>query len=175
MVLQRSETTFPETTTIELVALEDLQFPVVSLGLDYWNAQRGKRRFPAREDIRARDIISALPNMVLVKVLDGGNDFLLKIVGDEVGRSYRAPLNNRKMSEIAAELPNTVERWGALYRQVAQTGVPIAVRVVVGLDTPEINFTQAETICLPLGPTDDCVDHLITFGKRTSRTTTFHN
>lgn len=168
MVLYHLESTFPEATSIELISLDDLQSPVVRLGLEYWNTQRGMKRFPTREDIRARDIASALPHMVLVKVLDSGEDFLLKIVGDEVSRSYRAPLNNRLMSEIAADLPNTVERWRALYRQVAQTALPMAVRVVVGLETPEINFTQAETICLPLGPSNDCVDHLITFGKRTA-------
>lgn len=153
---------------MEVIALDEVRYAVVRQGYEYWDRLRGKRRFPARDDLRPRAITSLLPNMVLAQVLDGGKDFHLKIAGDEVSRAYRAPLNNRRMSEIAAELPNTVERWLDIYRRVVQTGAPLIVRAIVGLEAPEINFTRAETICLPLGATDDVVDHVMTFGKRTS-------
>ncbi len=173
MVLQHPANAFPAATSMEVISIEDARFAVVRKGHDYWQSLRGTRRFPARQDIHARDIAAILPNMVLAKVLDHGDDFLLKIVGDEVGRAYRAPLNNRRMSEIAADLPNTAERWLAIYRRVAQTGVPVVVRAVVGLEAPEINFTQAETVCLPLGPADDDIDHIMTFGRRTVHTARF--
>ncbi len=152
---------------MDVISIEEVTFPLVRQGYDYWHSLRGERRFPAREDLRPRDIAALLPNMVLADILDGGRDFHLKIVGDEVSRAYRAPLNNRRMSEIAVDLPNSATRWLAIYRQVAQTGLPVIVRANVGLEAPEINFAQAETVCLPLGPSNDLVDHIMTFGKRT--------
>lgn len=168
MAWQQEELTtpFPYETLVEQIPCDHLVSNEVCAGYAYWQCLRGARRFPARDEIRPRDIASILRHMVLTRVLDDGGDFLLKIVGDEVARAYRAPLINRRFSEIALDLPNTTARWSKLYRQVAETGEPLAVRVVVGQEAPEINFTQAETICLPFGPADDCVDHLVTVGKR---------
>lgn len=164
---------FPKLTKFEIIPLDDVKVPIVCFGLEYWDRVRRSRAFPSRDELQARELGTALPYMVLIGVLDGGDDFLLKIVGDEVCRSYRAPLNQRRASEIAIELPNSAQRWLPLYRQVAVTGIPIAIRLSVGLEAPEINFTEAETVCLPLGPRQDCVDHLVTFGKHLSRTDAF--
>ena len=161
--------TFPQETKVDHVTIEEMSTPVVCQGIAYWNSLRGARPFPARDDIRVRDIAGLLKHMVLAKVLEGGNDFLLKIVGDEVCRSYRAPIINRRFSEIAADLPHTVQRWQALYRRVVLTGIPIAVVVTVGLEVPEINFTHAETVCLPFGPEGQLPDHIVTFGQHTAR------
>jgi hypothetical protein len=160
---------FPTETAVEMISFDDLECPIVRAGWDYWCKLRGARAFPARADIRPRDIAPFLTNMVLVKVLDGGADFLLKIVGDEVSLAYRAVLINRRMSEIAADLPNTVQRWGAVYAEVVRTGLPAAVRVTAGLEVPEITFSHAETVCLPFGASDDQVDHVVTFGQRFRR------
>jgi len=164
-----AHTAFPQATKVELVPLGEMRTPIVCQGIAYWEKLRGTRPFPAREEIRPRDITSLLQNMVLAKALEGAGDFLLKIVGDEVCRSYRAPIINRRLSDIAAELPNTVQRWLPLYRRVALTGCPIAVLVTVGLEMPEINFTHAETVCLPLGPAGGPADHIVTFGQHTAR------
>lgn len=160
---------FPEETRVELVPLEDMTTPIVRRGIDYWQTLRGPRPYPAREDIRMRDIAGLLKNMVLSKVLDDGDDFLLKIAGDEVCRGYRAPILGRRLSDIAVDLPNTVARWLPLYRRVARSGEPLAVVVTVGLEMPEINFTHAETVCLPFGPAGQAPDHIVTFGQRGAR------
>ena len=160
---------YPKATEIEVVALEAIAQPVLLQGLAYWQSLRGTRAFPAREDIRLRELSSVLKHMVFVKVLDGADDFLLKVVGDEVARCYCAPLINRRMSEIAIDLPYSVTRWSALYRKVALSGEPLAVCVRVGGEKPELNFTHSATICLPFGATDDGVDHLVTFGQHFSR------
>lgn len=160
---------FPSETSIVRISFDELQFAEVRAGYEFWQELRGARRFPSRDDVQPRKVAGLLRHMMLVKVLDNAEDFLLKIVGDEVAWSYCAPLNNRLMSEVEAELPNTTRRYFEIYRHVARTGEPLAVRVAVGFETQETKFTQAETICLPLGPDDDCIDHLLTFGRRTAQ------
>jgi hypothetical protein len=164
-----ASTAFPEETRVEIVPLDEMTMPVVTQGIAYWQHLRGDRPYPAREDIRIRDIPGLLKHMVVAKVLDGGADFALNIVGDEVCRCYRALLIHRRMSETFADLPNTVQRWLPIYRRVALSGVPIAVVVTVGLEMPEVNFTHAETVCLPFGPTGGAPDYIATFGQHTSR------
>lgn len=164
-----ARTHFPRETRIDILPLEEMRLPAVRRGIDYWNKIRDGRPYPQRDDLRARDIPGLLKHMVLARVLDGAEDFHLKIVGDEVVRSYRAPIINRRMSEIIADLPNTVERWRPLYRRVALSGVPLAVVVTLGMEVPEINFTHAETVCLPFGPEGGPVDYLATFGEHTAK------
>jgi hypothetical protein len=160
-------TAFPPETRIEIVPLDAMQTPVVRQGIAYWQKLRGSRPYPARDEIEVRDIARLMKHMVVAKAIDGGEDFFLSIVGDEVGRCYRAPIMNRRMSEIAVDLPNTVQRWLPVYRRVLTSGVPEAVRVVLGLEVPEINFTHAETVCLPFGPGP--ADYIVTFGQHTAR------
>ncbi len=164
-----ASTAFPDETRVEIVPLEAMVAPAVRQGIAYWQRLRGDRPYPARDDIRVRDIAGLLKHMVVAKTLDGGADFALNIVGDEVCRCYRAPIIHRRMSEIFADLPNTVQRWLPIYRRVVLTGVPIAVVVAVGLEMPEINFTHAETVCLPLGPPGQTPDYIATFAQHTSR------
>jgi len=160
---------FPRETKVELLPLDEMRMPIVCQGIAYWEKLRGTRPYPARDEIRPRDITGLLQHMVLAKALDGAHDFLLKIVGDEVCRNYRATIINRRLSEIATDLPKTVQRWLPVYRRVALSGVPLAVVVTVGLEMPEINFTHAEMVCLPLGPNGEPVDHIVTFGQHTAR------
>jgi 6-pyruvoyl-tetrahydropterin synthase len=108
--------------------------------------------------------------MVLVDVVRGGADFKLRLVGDEVRRAYPARLDHRLLSEIAADMPKVTPLWEAIYRRVIHAAAPYAARVYVGLDAPEVNFSYAEVVCLPLGSSEETVDHLLTFAAHTLET-----
>jgi hypothetical protein len=163
MPITASVRSFAETTSITGLAMEDLSSPKLRLGWDYWRMLRGTRRFPTRDEIKPRDIATILSHMVLVKVVDGGADFQFRIVGDHAGRGYSVPFTNRLLSDIATELPRASANWSNLCRQVVASATPFAVRVVIGLDAPEANFTEAEGLFLPLGPADGKVDHIMNF------------
>ena len=160
---------FPDATRFEAVPAEELRHQVVRLGIEYWKRLRGSRAFPAREDIKPREIAGALTHIVLAKVIGGGNDFEFKIVGDDVGRAYRAPLINRRMSEVAVDLPRAGKRWGDLYRQVVDTRMPVGIRGIVGHDAREVNFIESEVVGLPVGPSDAVVNYVLTFGYHALR------
>src|SRR5512139_2825462 len=74
MSLQSAEKLIPDSTSFEFVALDTIKATPLRLGLEYWRAVRGARRFPTRDDIKARDICGALQQMSLIKV--EGGDFI---------------------------------------------------------------------------------------------------
>ncbi len=158
---------FPAQTRFELIALDAVESPVVALGIGYWRQLCGARRFARREDLDPRKIAPALSNMILARVVEGGADFTFRIVGDEVRRAYPVPLNNRLMSDIAHDLPELASKLSLAYRRVIDSKLPFAVRTFVGLDNPDVNFSYAEAVHLPLGATDDAVDHLLTLASHT--------
>ena len=55
------------------------------------------------------------------------------------------------------------------YEHVTVVEPFVAVIVTVGLEMPEINFTHAETVCLPFGPPGQPADTIATFGQHFSR------
>jgi hypothetical protein len=161
---------FPGLTAIDFVPVTELQQRAVRLGFDYWQRQRGSRKFPARSQIRPNEIAPALSHFSLIKVWDGGSDFEVRIAGDAMNYAYRAPLNGRLMSDIATDLPQMASRWRRIFGEIIETGAPLAVRTRAGHDLPETNFTDSEAVFLPLGESDDVVDHMLLFAQHERRT-----
>ncbi|MDE2182405.1 MAG: PAS domain-containing protein [Alphaproteobacteria bacterium] len=154
-----------DTTAYEIVRLEDLEDPLVRLGVEHWQTVRGERAYPSRDQIDPKAIARALHRIIILKVIDGGEDFEFAIVGDEVNRAYRVPFARRRLSAISRDLPNSAAFWGTIYRDICRTGKAWAVRMFSGFDG-ETNFSHGEAALLPLGPVDGVVDHIITFSKR---------
>lgn len=148
-----------DATAIERIALDEADSASIRAGIGYWRALRGQRRFPAREDLKPRNIAGLLRNMSLIRVADG--DFHYRIVGDGVVQAYDVVLHNRWLGEIERELPIFGHFVRPLLNYVVETMEPVAVRGRVGLDAQRVNFTHHENALLPLGRTDDKVDHLL--------------
>jgi hypothetical protein len=153
------------TTRFEVVRLEDLKDPLVRQGIAYWDALRGPRAFPSRGEVNPRAVAPLLSRAILLKVIGGGEDFEFAIVGDDVNRAYCAPLLHRRLSEIACDLPNSAAWWGRVYRDICRTGRPWAVCMHAGSDG-ETNYSDGEAALLPLGASQDSVDHIVTFAWR---------
>jgi len=153
----------PCSTVIEVISLDELQFPALHSGVHYWRQLCGERRFPRREDLRPRGIAGLLCNTELVRVLDGGSDYEYRIVGDAVACAYGRQLQNHRLSDFEATAPATVRVTRKLFGIVIDNGMPLAVRSKTGHDTPEAKFTEAETVILPLGICDSAVDHVLVF------------
>ncbi|GAA0550714.1 hypothetical protein FHS83_001277 [Rhizomicrobium palustre] len=151
--------------TYRRIEFDELRFAEVRQGYAYWLGLCGARLYPAREEISPRPIRHLLAHVILLKVIAGGKDFEYTIVGDDVVRAYKAPLAQRRLSDIATDLPNSARYWSCVYRDIVETGQPWAVRYSAQLER-EACFADAEAVLLPLGSSPGCVDHLITFAKR---------
>lgn len=151
----------PETMSFEHVALDALECPFLRTGLNHWRLLRGGRRFPAREDLKPREIAGLLRRMSLIRVKNG--DFQYRIVGDCVVQAYDIQLHNRWLNDIESEFPRFVSFVRPVLMRVVETREPVAVRGSTGHGAPRVNFTHYENLLLPLGPDDDTVDHILNF------------
>ena len=163
MSLHAPVTYIPENSAFRPIGFDDLDSAVLRSGYAYWRQQCGVRKFPAREDIRPRDIAASLRYISLVKV--DGDDFIYRIVGDVIVMSFGIPLQNRRLSELVYDEPGFGIFVVPQMKKVMASGRPVAVRGKVGRDIAHVNFTDSENLLLPLGPDDDTVDHILTFSS----------
>lgn len=167
MHLSMDQQYLPESTAFTLVPPEEVTAPHIVTGLAAWNNARGTRRFPARPEIRPREIVSALQFMGLLKHENG--DFIWRIVGDGIVRAFDVPLQNRAMGDIVFDEPGFQSILIPLLRTVAGRGEPVASRGTIGHDLTRANFTDYENLLLPLGPDETQVDHVMLFAAYSSR------
>ncbi|MGC9952764.1 MAG: PAS domain-containing protein [Rhizomicrobium sp.] len=151
----------PDQTAVHVVTFDELESPIVKRAADYWLSLRNGRRFPAREDLHPRDMAGFLRDMALVKIIDGGADYEYRIIGDAQAQAYSVPLRGRRISEIAVTAPWFGQIAANTYEYVRRSGEPLAMRGGVGREFPEAKFVYNENVFLPLGASDDAVDHLL--------------
>lgn len=156
------QTETSDVTSFERIALDELASPVVRRGVAYWNILRGERRFPAREEVHPRDIVSLLKNVVLIRVLDGGADFEFRIVGEARTHTYALSFAGKRLSELRGRWPTYSYSLHGLFGHVVQSGEPVALRGHFGAGFSDVNIAYFETIMLPLGA-GHTVNHLIGF------------
>jgi len=156
----------PENTQARQIALDELENPAVRLGVGYWRSLRGARRYPARGDLRPRDMAGILGHMILVKVLEDG-DFEYRIVGDAQVQAYARPFQGKRVSEVVRDWPVFGRIVKGIYTTVAGSGEPFALRGAVGRDFPDAKFVYSEHAFLPLGA--QTVDHLMVVSHYAAR------
>jgi hypothetical protein len=167
MSLHTVPTVIPTNSVFDTIGFDALESPVLKAGYDYWRSRCGTRRFPARADIRPRDIAPMLRHIALMKV--EGDDFIYRIVGDVIVMSFSVPLQNRRLSDLVYDEPGFGTFVIPVMRKVVETGEPIALRGKVGRDVTHANFTDSENLLMPLGPDDQTVDHILSVSSYISR------
>jgi hypothetical protein len=161
MLQTQDDAISPLAPTYNWIDLDDLHSEPLKAGAEWWRAARGSRPFPAREDLKPRQIRGLLPHMSLLKVIDGGADFEHRIVGDVMVQAFNVRLQHRRFSELAHDSPEFIERCFTIFRMVVTSGEPLAWRAVEDGATAPLVFEQAEVVLLPLG--HEKVDHLLGF------------
>lgn len=154
----------PEKTGFDWIATEALVNPYSRQGLEIWNRLRGSRRFPARADLKPRDIVPIIQHMSVIKVIDGGKDFENRFLGDAVVRAHGIPIAGRRFSDIAREAPVLVRRLVPVAERVVAQGEPVAYRGKTGHDMTHVAYTDFEGVMMPLGETDAAVDYIVYAG-----------
>lgn len=154
-------------TSVELVSPEALDSKPVCLAMRYWQDLRGAGRFPAREAITPRDMAPFLRNIVLIRIIDGGQDYEYRIVGDACVQAFGSNFRGARLSEVEAVNPTYGLATRAAYEHVRTTGSPFALRGWVSPSTPSL-FSYHETALLPLGK-HDVVDHILAASSYTPR------
>jgi hypothetical protein len=135
---------------------ESLSSGAAQEGYRYWLSKCASRAFPSRSDIRPADIKSVLPNVILVKVLDGGGDFQFRVVGETVAAAHGLNPINWRVSELDRHASGFSSVVMHAYRRVFETARPYASRGT--LKHLDRGYRAFETVIMPLG--SGGVDHL---------------
>lgn len=152
-----------ETGAVTL-SIADVRNPHVRAGVDYWHSLRGQRRFPARADLALRGMAAILPFAVIVAVEGGGADYEFRYVGDAQRQAFSTHFKGMRLTQIEAAAPELGAIVRGAYEHVRATGVPLLVRGRVDHEPANSRFLYHETAFLPLGASDDAVDHLLIVG-----------
>lgn len=95
---------------------------------DYWRSTCRERAMPARRDISPVHFKSQLPNVLLVDVLNGGNDFRYRLVGTGLTPFFLSDPSGKPMAEALAPFGrDTVERTIAGYRAIVDRRAPLRI------------------------------------------------
>jgi len=106
------------TPSIEIIALHDLESPVLRKVDGLWQAWRGSARMPPRERLSFRELGGAAKHVSLARVLDGGADYEFRIVGDAHVQALGSSPLYRRLSDVRS---GTAER--------PRLGFPLADRL----------------------------------------------
>lgn len=113
-----------------------------------WNQKRGERRMPIRADITPHDMRAYLRRVHLYDVVDGGRDFLIRVLGT----SITIGLGQDPTGKLVSQHPDRSQghRFMLILQHVVAVGKP--VRVLADHLIPERLATmQVEALWLPLG------------------------
>ncbi|HEX2590601.1 MAG TPA: PAS domain-containing protein [Rhizomicrobium sp.] len=159
-MLQHATTdTIPITSVADEIDPHDAEAPVVREGYAYWLSKRGTRAFPQRTDINPAQIKKILPNIILAKVLDDGEDFAFRIVGEAVATAHGFNPINWRVSDLDRHAPGFSAIVKRVYRKIYDTNAPYASRGT--LRHIDRSYRMFESLFLPLGPANGPVDHVM--------------
>lgn len=89
----------------------------------YWLAKRGDRSMPSRADIDPGEFRALLPHILLIDVIDAGDDFRYRLVGTEIERHIGRAVTGRLLSELQSG--DYLDYMRSLFLRVTIEGAPV--------------------------------------------------
>ena len=133
---------------------------VLRQGLALWRGLAGARAYPARHQMSPRAMGALLRNTILIKVLDDGAEFQVRVIGDAILAVQTEPLQGLTTRQIDEVLPGYGDGLRAMYGHVCAYKEPVAFRGSFRRQADGRDFHR-EHLLLPLGESDAAVDHLM--------------
>ena len=152
----------PQYSSGRILTVDQIESAAVREVAQYWARLKGERPFPARADLKPRDLKMLLRHVMLLKVLDG--DYEYRIVGDVQVQAYGENYQGMCLSELALTHPKFAEGMKIFFDGVRMGRSPFGYRGWIGRDMPETKYSYHEIGYFPLGATDDAVDHILIAG-----------
>jgi hypothetical protein len=129
----------------------------------YWTAKRTGRALPGRPDIDPADLLTTLPHLLLIDVIEGGQDFRYRLVGTEIQRHIGRPVTGHLVSEtLSGEYLDYIH---SLHRLTVDEAVAIysESNFIEGLSgfAPTTEYKRTYRLMLPLAKNGVSVDMLL--------------
>lgn len=139
-----------------------VQNTLLRKALELWEDLRGDRLYPSRQQLSPRALGPLLRHAILIKVLDGGAEFQIRIIGDAIAAVQNIQMQGLTTAELDQILPGYGSMVRTAYVRAFDEKLPQAYSGPILREADQRTFNR-ELLLLPLGETDDAVDHLITF------------
>jgi hypothetical protein len=159
-----------EKSSAEIIALGDIESPVVHAVVAAWRKWRGLHAMPSRDRLVMRDLGPAAAHISLARVTEDEQDYEFRIIGDAHVQAYGTSYQHMHVSDVVRVSPRFGKQLKASYDFVRTSRRPLAVRGLVGRDAPDAGFAWFETCYLPFGHSSDTVDHIVNAAVYTPRT-----
>jgi hypothetical protein len=143
------------------IPLTEVDNAVLLGGLALWQGLKGERRYPPRSAITPRVLKPILRNTALLRVMNGGEDYEYRIVGDAYVMAHSQSFQGKRWSEMGDFVPSFHRFVKQVYDRVVQGGDPVAMRGWIERGRPSIGHVYCEYIYLPLGEAATGVDHIL--------------
>jgi hypothetical protein len=153
----------------QISVIEEVTTPPVKLGAAYWQSLRGHRKFPARSELTLRGMARFLSHVIIIRVEDNGADYEYRYVGETQRQAYGIPLKGIRLSQIEAAAPQLGVLLRCVYEQVRSTAKTLVIRGRALSASADERPQFQETVWMPLGDSDTCVDHLLMVGVQVPR------
>ncbi len=134
-----------------------LSDPKIRKIYDYWSGKRIGDALPARRDIDPVEVYDCLSVLMILEVVDGGQDFRIRLAGSQIEEAHDRPLKGLLVGEMGEgeELAAMLDR----FRAIVATRLPdfrTASLSVVGRA-----FIEFDRVALPLSEDGQTVTHLL--------------
>ena len=153
-----------EPNDITYISIDGVENSFVKRGVEYWRSVCGARHFPARRDLTLRGMAAILPYSLIIAVIDDGADFEYRYVGDIARQAFKGCFKGMRVSQIEATAPEFGHICRRVYEKARSTARPFAVIRRTRLESMSAGFLSHESAFLPLGESDDAVDHILIVG-----------
>jgi len=128
----------------EIVANPDLEATKALLA--YWQAKCPAGGLPGRDDIDASEIPRLLPHLVIAEPIDGGADWIYRLVGTAVVNRSGHDTTGKRVRELFA--PEVADAYIADYRRGVRNRAPWFARGYFAL--PDKEHVRFESVGLPI-------------------------
>ena len=151
------------------IPLDAIESPILKHGLDYWLALKGARSYPARNDMKPRDLTPVLRNLVLIRLIEGGADYEYRIVGDAHVISHGYTMQGLKVSDVDRFSPGYSAVLKGLFDRAVRKRDVFAFRGWMESGDKAKPFIYSESLFMPMGPDEATIDHVLNFAVYTPR------
>jgi hypothetical protein len=134
--------------------------PLFPLAYQYWS-RLSESRLPRREEIDPIAVAGILPNIMLLDVLDGGQDFRYRLAGSTVEANFGGSLKGVVLSDILKQFPS-FEPVIDVKRRCAATASPYTCDKA--MFTHFGTLKRVNCFAMPLSDDGRQVSHLFAIG-----------
>lgn len=137
-----------------------LSNPTLAFLRSYWDEKRGSRAMPSRSNIRPSEMKEHLRWILLLDVLDDGEDFRFRTVGTRVSEYFLMDATGKTVREALARYgEDVVGPVLGTHRKVAREAV--ALRVYGGAGLFGRAFLDFDSLFLPLSADGKAVNMIL--------------